>query len=155
MRSIVVLYVWHNVTRIWNMRQSSSGDAGTPIASALRHIASKLIKHNASHTFQFIRIFLFSLSRTLVIFFFLLVPAVRRRSLINRKTSRRAQSKLQTYGRFDALVARQFRISLLNLWWAPMHQCVCLVQMRYVCCCHQRVIISAAWEIGKRLFVCQ
>lgn len=60
------------------------------------------IKHNASHPFRFFGIFIFCR------------PRFRRRSLINRKTIQRVNSKLQTYGRFGALVVRQFTISLLK-----------------------------------------
>lgn len=96
-----------------------------PIEVTLTH-CTKLIKHNASHTFRFFSdIYRFGSSLVstfalgLPLYFIILFRHIRRRrrrSLINRKISERAQSKRRTYGRFGALVVRQFTISLLNIY---------------------------------------
>lgn len=58
-------------------------------------------------------------------------------SSIPHQSGRRAPNKLQTYGRFDALVVRQFTISLLNFWWEP------LVSARTATSAHRCFVVSA------------
>lgn len=84
------------------------------IASTTTTHCTKLIKHNASR----LSLSCVSIHPPNIYFLRFLLRLCHVDPSSIETAWQRAHSKLRTYGRFDALVARQFTISLLNLWWA-------------------------------------